>query len=94
MTDREAMQALAAPEPEIEWDGKHSTIASVERWDAWNARRIEALTYAKQAAADLTRADRMEAALREILRRERRSEYSSIYACPTEFAQIARMGLA
>jgi hypothetical protein len=38
-------------------------------------------------------ARRYEVALREIIRREARSEYSSIYAAPGEFAQIARDAL-
>jgi hypothetical protein len=36
---------------------------------------------------------RYEAALQEIARRERRSEYSSIYAAPSEFARIAKTAL-
>jgi hypothetical protein len=32
-------------------------------------------------------------ALREIVRREARSEYSSIYAAPSEFARVAREAL-
>jgi len=36
---------------------------------------------------------RLTNALEEIVRREARSEYSSIYAAPSEFAQIARDAL-
>ncbi len=45
MTDREAMLALAAPEPEpfrqVRWKAD-----DYRRWDAWNRRRIKALIHA------------------------------------------------
>ena len=38
--------------------------------------------------------ERLRAALQEIVRREGRSEYASIYSAPSEFAEIARLALA
>jgi hypothetical protein len=47
MTEREALLALAAPEPEPfrqVWPSSEERAA----WQAWNARRIEALRLARE----------------------------------------------
>lgn len=53
MTDREALLALAIPEPEIRWDSRfRANTESVEEWDAWNRSRLTALKHARRVAED------------------------------------------
>ena len=62
-----------------------------------NVQEIQAraaLAASREGFVELAlRVERCEAALREIVRREARSEYSSIYAAPGEFAALAREAL-
>lgn len=51
MTLRDALLALAAPEPEP-FGQTRPTLADTERWDEWNRRRIEALKFARTLEGD------------------------------------------
>lgn len=50
MTDREALAALAAPEPEP-FTQTYPTVEDNARWQIWHDRRLAALAYARTGRA-------------------------------------------
>jgi hypothetical protein len=48
VTDREALLALAEPEPDEPLQGHPENVTA---WDAWNARRLEAFAHVAEIRA-------------------------------------------